>query len=119
MDGTVENYMAQPGAPSFNKVRELYRAYIGPWLKFLLHPQVYLSNIFERLELDTSQSILRVVVNHMPSSGRLAYCTFLQPDKPPAAETLEKLTYLEDLSMELHKKDRVFLYSGFHVFIVN
>ena len=80
--------------------------------------QVYLSNIFERVELGLSQSILEVFVNHMPSGGQLAYCTLLEPNKPPSAATLEKLTYLEDFSIELHKKDRMIIYSGFHVFSV-
>jgi S-adenosylmethionine:diacylglycerol 3-amino-3-carboxypropyl transferase len=84
----------------------------------LLEFQVYLSNIFERLELGLSQCILREVVDNIPSGGRVAYCTLLDSNKPPSTETLEKLTYLQSLSVELQKIDRMIMYSGFHVFSV-
>ena len=71
------------------------------------------------MELGLTQSILEVVVNHMPSGGRLVYCTLLEPNKPPSEPTLEKLTYHEKFSAELHKRDRMIMYSGFHVFSVN
>lgn len=50
---------------------------------------VYLSNVFERMEMGLTQSILEVVVNHMPPGGQLAYCTLLEPNKPPSATTLK------------------------------
>jgi S-adenosylmethionine:diacylglycerol 3-amino-3-carboxypropyl transferase len=71
------------------------------------------------LEVDLTQSILESVVGHMPSGGRLAYCTLLEPNKQPSKATLEKLTYLEEFSTELQKRDRMILYSGFHVFSVS
>ena len=80
--------------------------------------QVYLSNIFDLLELDVCQSILQVVVNNMSSGGIMAYCTFIEPNKPPSTETLKKLCYLENLSMRLQEEDRVPLYSGFYVYSV-
>ena len=70
------------------------------------------------IELGLSQSIFEVVVNHMPTGGQFAYCTLLEPNKRPSAATLEKLTYLEDFSTDLQKRDRTMLYSGFHVFSV-
>ena len=70
------------------------------------------------MELDLTQSILDTVVSHMSSGGRLAYCTLLEPNKPPSSATLEKLTYLEELSTQLKKRDRLILYSGFDVFSV-
>jgi hypothetical protein len=80
--------------------------------------QVFLSNIFDTEDLDVSQNTLQVVVDNMSSGGILAYLTFLQPNKPPSAETLKKVTYLENLSLKLQKEDRVPLYSGFHVYAV-
>ena len=70
------------------------------------------------MELGLTQSILEAVVDHMPSGGQLTYCTLLEPNKPPSEATLEKLTYLEALSTELHERDRMIMYSGFHVFSV-
>ena len=70
------------------------------------------------MELGLTQSILETVVNHIPSCGRMAYCTLLEPNKSPSSATLEKLVYLEGLSAELQKRDRMFVYSGFHVFSV-
>ena len=57
-------------------------------------------------------------MSHMPRGGQLAYCTLLEPNKPPSAATLEKLTYLEDFSTELHERDQMIMYNGFHVFSV-
>jgi S-adenosylmethionine:diacylglycerol 3-amino-3-carboxypropyl transferase len=54
----------------------------------------------------------------MPSGGRLAYCTLFEPNKQPSKAMLEKLTYLEEFSTELEKRDRMIMYSGFHVFSV-
>ena len=79
---------------------------------------IIITNIFETIELGLSQSIFEVVVNHIPIGGQLAYCTPLEPNKRPSTATLEKLTYLEDFSTELQKRDRMMLYSGFHVFSV-
>lgn len=70
------------------------------------------------MELGLTQSILEAVVNHMPSCSWMAYCTLLEPNKPPSSATLEKLTYLEGLSAELQKRDRMIMYSGFHLFSV-
>ena len=68
------------------------------------------------MELGLAQSILEAVISHIPSGGRIAYCTLLEPNKPPSPATLEKVTYLEELSTELQKNDRMVLYSGFYVF---
>ena len=80
--------------------------------------QVYLSNIFERLDLKTTEAILDTVVDSIVPGGRLAYCTLLEPNKMPSNETQMKLTYLKDLSADLQKKDRMMIYSGFHAFTV-
>ena len=63
--------------------------------------------------------MLQLIVDNIPSGGRMAYCTLLEPNKTPSAETMEKLTYLESLSMDLQKEDRMIIYSGFHVFSIN
>ena len=70
------------------------------------------------MELGLTQSILDAVVDHIPSGSRLAYCTLLEPNKPPSSATLEKLTYLENFSTELQRRDRMIMYSGFHVFSI-
>ena len=70
------------------------------------------------MELGLAQSILEGIICHTPTGGRIAYCTLLEPNKPPSPATLERVTYLEELSTELQKKDRMVLYSGFYVFSV-
>ena len=70
------------------------------------------------MTLDSCQSTLQVVVDNMPSGGKMAYCTFVEPNQRPSTATLEKLTYHEDLSVKLTKEDRMPIYSGFHVYSV-
>lgn len=68
------------------------------------------------MELSLAQSILETIICNTPPGGRVAYCTLLEPNKPPSPATLERVTYLKELSTELQEKDRMVLYSGFHVF---
>ena len=68
--------------------------------------------------LDSCQSTLQVVVDNMPSGGKMAYCTYMEPNQCPSAVTLEKLTYHKDLSVKLAKEDRMPIYNGFHVYSV-
>ena len=78
--------------------------------------QVNLSDIFERADLEITQAIFKVVVDHMAPGGRLSFWTFLESNKYPSPSTLSKLTYLRETSEELYKQDRVMLYEGFHVY---
>lgn len=68
--------------------------------------------------LEYCQSTFQAVVDNMPSGGKMAYLTYLEPNKRPSAATLEKLIYHEDLSAKLMKEDRMFIYSGCHVYTV-
>lgn len=81
---------------------------------------MYLSNIFDRLDLKAMQIILAAVANSIVPGGRLAYCTLREPSQVhvPSHETLMKVIYLKELSTELQKRDRMIMYSGFHVFTV-
>lgn len=81
---------------------------------------MYLSNIFDRLDLKVTQTILTTVADNIVSGGRLAYCTLREPNKvhAPSHDTPMKLLHLKELSTELQKKDRMIMYSGFHVFAV-
>lgn len=85
---------------------------------WLLPLQINLSDIFERADSETTQSIFKAVVDHMAPGGRLSYWTFLESNKHPSPLTLSKLTYLKETSEELSKQDRMMLYEGFHVYKV-
>ena len=82
-NGIVQDCMAQQDAPVFNQVQhQEYSSLDVPFLGMntiignlcvqitnAFISQVYLSNIFEKMELGLTQSILEAVVDHIPSGG--------------------------------------------------
>ena len=72
----------------------------------LILMQVYLSNIFDRLDLKATQTVLATVADNIVSGGRLAYCTLREPNKvhAPSHDTPMKMIHLTELSTELQKR---------------
>ncbi len=73
-----------------------------------------LSDIFEYMDEDTARACFEALTDAARPGARLAYWNMMVP-RQGAAILPERLTYLRELSEELHTKDRAFFYGAFHV----
>lgn len=73
-----------------------------------------LSDIFEYLDEETTRSVIAELLNAAAPKARFAYWNMMVP-RQASALFPEKLTFLEDLSRELHNRDRAFFYGAFLV----
>lgn len=71
-----------------------------------------LSDVFEYMSPENTQALLERCVNHGRSGGRIAYWNMLVPRSRPDSMA-DVLKPLEELSTELHLKDKAFFYSRF------
>ena len=69
-----------------------------------------LSDLFEYLSEEDTQSLLSLLVENMRSKGRLAYWNLLVPR---SAQQNIPVTSLDEIASNLHNKDRCFFYSRF------
>ena len=73
-----------------------------------------LSDIFEYMSEENTESLLRKIHNHSSSSARLAYWNMLAPRSRPES-LATKIKPLPDLSKQLFNEDKAFFYSAFIV----
>ncbi len=113
-------YLREENFESIRQNLDRLEWHLGPLEDFLgSHPvgtfsKFNLSDIFEYLSEETSDSVFRLLADFARSGGRLAYWNMLAPRQPPA--TLSgRITSLNELAARLHARDKAFFYSAFHV----
>ncbi len=72
-----------------------------------------LSNIFEYMSPEKSDSLFSLISEKMSEDGLIAYWILFN-DRYPNGNS--KFTFLKDISQELHRTDRIFYYKSFCVF---
>ncbi|GAB4281258.1 MAG: DUF3419 family protein [Candidatus Rifleibacteriota bacterium] len=101
------------------KALEIYQGTIGDVLKKDgpgSYDRFNLSNIFEWMTDEVFNSIIREVIELARPGARMAWrYTFARP-RELDAENLSRLEYEADLSEQLFKQDRAFIYESFHVY---
>ena len=74
-----------------------------------------LSDVFEYMSATAADNLFQLLAQSMAPGSRIAYWMLYVPRYPSSA--LEnQLEHLSQLSLDLHKEDRVFFYSDFAVF---
>lgn len=74
--------------------------------------------MFEYMSEEASDQLLAALADCMVAGGRIAYWSLLLP-RAPSAALQGRFTSLDELSAELYKQDRMFIYSAFHILEVN
>ena len=82
--------------------------------------QVGLSNVFEYMSEEDAEATFTLLANSISSGGRVAFWNLFN-HRLPSQLLLRggKMTYLEELSKQLHHMDRLFFYSAFRVVLIN
>jgi len=113
-------YLREENFDSVRKNLDRLEWHLGPLEDFLgSHPpgtfsKFNLSDIFEYLSDDTSESVFRLIADSARSGGRLAYWNMLAPRQAPAS-LADRVSHMTNLSARLHLQDKAFFYSAFHV----
>ena len=74
--------------------------------------------MFEYMSEEASDQLFAALADCMVAGGRIAYWALLLP-RVPSAALQGRLTLLDELSAQLFKQDRLFIYSAFHILEVN
>ena len=88
-------------------------------LAYLLYMQIALSDIFEYMHEEASEAIFTLLAKSVAPGGRVAFWNLFNYRMPSKSLLQGKMTYLEELSDQLHQVDRAFFYSAFRVLRVN
>ena len=72
-----------------------------------------LSDIFEYMSDENSAALMTMLITKMPPGGRIAFWNLYNDRLPPKDNP--NILFLQDLSQELHKEDRVLFYKAFYI----
>lgn len=121
-EGGMSPYLLRENYPKLQKnihKLEIFKGTIGEVLKKDgpgSYDRFNLSNIFEWMTNEVFNGIIREVLELARPNSRMAWrYTFARP-RELDAENLSRLVYEPELSDELFKQDRAFIYESFHVY---
>lgn len=115
-------YLLRENYPKLKKnigALEIYKGTIGDVLKKEgpgSYDRLNLSNIFEWMTNEVFNSIIRECLELSRPGARMAWRYTLARPRQLDAENLSRLEYEPELSDQLFKQDRAFIYESFHVY---
>jgi S-adenosylmethionine-diacylglycerol 3-amino-3-carboxypropyl transferase len=80
------------------------------------YTKVNLSDVFEYVSEDDCNAMFHLLVDKIRPGGRVAYWNLFTPRSPPdILLKKQQLRSLSEVESQLHRKDRAYFYSAFHV----